>query len=353
VAHQGGERTGAPVLSRSDLGRPGISRKRCGRGFRYFSPASAPIKDLATLARIKALVIPPAWQEVWICPDPGGHIQATGTDAAGRRQYLYHERWREEQDQSKFDRMLEFGRALPRIRRAVLTRLDGRGLHRDRVLAAAVRLIDLGFFRAGGEEYAAEHGTFGLATIRREHVTCRRRELIFEYPAKGGIQREQAVADELACAVVRSLKRRRWGGSELLAWRNGSGGHDVTAADINDYLREIAGADFTAKDFRTWNATVLAAVGLAVSEHARAGTAGNRAVARTVREVAAYLGNTPAVARGSYIDPRVIEQYEHGVTIARELGSLGASSQFGELATQGRAEKAVLRILGEGADARR
>ena len=347
MAHGGDEGPGVQELSRSDPGGPGISRQRCGRGFRYFSAASEPITDPATRARIKALVIPPAWQEVWICPDPGGHMQAIGTDAAGRRQYLYHERWREEQDRAKFDRMVEFGRALPRLRRTVLDRLEGRGLHRDRVLAAAVRLMDLGFFRAGGEEYAADHGTFGLATIRREHVTCGRRELTFEYPAKCGIQREQAVADEQLRAVVRSLKRRSWGGRELLAWRTGTGGHDVTAADINDYLREISGADFTAKDFRTWNATVLAAVGLAVSEHAESDRAQQRAITRAVREVAGYLGNTPAVARASYIDPRVIERYEDGITIARALGSLGASSQFGELATQGRAETAVLRILGE------
>jgi DNA topoisomerase IB len=335
----------AAELARSHLAGPGISRRRCGGGFRYFWPSSAPVRDPATLARIKALVIPPAWEQVWICPEPGGHIQAVGTDAAGRRQYLYHDRWRQEQDRRKFDRMLEFGRALLRIRETVLARLGTRGLHRDRVLAAAIRLIDLGFFRAGGEEYAAENGTFGVATIRREHVACGRRELTFEYPAKGGIQREQAIADEQLCMVVRSLKRRRWGGSELLAWRDRAGSHDVTAADINDYLREISGADFTAKDFRTWNATVLAAVGLAVSENARTDGARKRAVARTVREVASYLGNTPAVARGSYIDPRVIDRYLRGVTIARQLGSLGASSNFGELATQGRAEADVLRIL--------
>ena len=332
-------------LIRSDLAGPGISRRRCGRGFRYFSPSAAPVRDPAALARIKALVIPPAWEQVWICPDADGHIQAVGTDAAGRRQYLYHEQWRQEQDQRKFDRMLEFGRALPRIRETVLARLGARGLHRDRVLAAAIRLIDLGFFRAGGEEYAAGNGTFGLATIRRDHVVCGQRELTFEYPAKSGIQREQAVADQQLCAVVRSLKRRRWGGDELLAWRDRSGSHDVTAADINDYLREISGADFTAKDFRTWNATVLAAVGLAVSEHARTDAARQRAVARVVREVAGYLGNTPAVARSSYIDPRVIDRYQHGVTIARQLDGLGAASTFGELATQGRPEAAVLRIL--------
>jgi DNA topoisomerase IB len=194
-------------------------------------------------------------------------------------------------------------------------------------------------------EYAAEHETFGLATIRREHVSCGNGKLTFEYPAKGAIHREQAIADEHVCAVVRGLKRRRWGGDELLAYRTASGGHDVTTADINNYLREISGGDFTAKDFRTWNATVLAAVGLAVSEQAESQGARKRAIARVVAEVAGYLGNTPAVARASYIDPRIIELYESGSTISRALGDLGASSGFGELATEGRAEKAVLRLL--------
>jgi DNA topoisomerase IB len=352
----------AGELSRSDLGEPGFARRRSGRGFRYLSPAGAPVRDPATLARIKALVIPPAWQDVWISPDPAGHIQAIGTDAAGRRQYRYHDQWREHRDQLKYDRMLEFGVALPQIRETVTAHLGGRGLRRDRVLAAAIRLIDLGFFRAGGEEYATENGTFGLATIRRDHVVCGDGELTFEYPAKGAIQREQAVADEQVCAVVRSLKRRRWGGTELLAYRSGAGGssaggsgaggHDVTAADINDYLREISGGDFTAKDFRTWNATVLAAVGLAVSERAQTPTARKRAIARVVAEVAGYLGNTPAVARASYIDPRIIESYEREATISRVLGELGASTQFGELATEGRPEAAVLRLLRKARDAR-
>jgi DNA topoisomerase IB len=335
----------AAELASSDLEVPGFTRSRSGRGFRYFSPDGAQVMDRATLARIKALVIPPAWQDVWICPDPAGHIQAIGKDAAGRRQYRYHDQWREQQDQLKYDRMLEFAAALPRIRQTVREHLDGRGLRRQRVLAAAVRLIDLGFFRAGGEEYAAENGTFGLATIRRDHVVCGRGELTFEYTAKGSIQREQAVADEQVCAVVRSLKRRRWGGSELLAYRTSSGAHDVTAADINDYLSEIAGGDFTAKDFRTWNATVLAAVGLAVSERVDSDSGRRRAVARVVREVAGYLGNTPAVARASYIDPRVIASYQRDVTISSVLGELGASSEFGELATAGRPEAAVLRLL--------
>ena len=303
------------------------------------------MRDPGTLARIRSLVIPPAWQDVWICPDPAGHIQATGTDAAGRRQYRYHDLWREQRDQEKHDRMLEFGVALPRLREVIGRHLGERGLVRERVMAAAVQLIDLGFFRPGGEEYAAENGSFGLATIRREQVAVSRGQIIFTYPGKAGKLQEQAVAEDQVCAVVRSLKRRRGRGDGLLAYRSGRCWHDVTATDINDYLREVSGGEFTAKDFRTWHATVLAAVGLAVSEGAVTAAARRRAVARVCQEVAGYLGNTPAVARASYIDPRVIGLYEEGRTIAGSLGGLGKENSFGDPATAGHAERAVLRLL--------
>jgi DNA topoisomerase IB len=335
-------------VRRSDLSEPGITRRRRGKGFSYRGPDSAPVADPAVLARIKGLAVPPAWKDVWICPDSRGHIQAVGTDSAGRRQYLYHDAWRAERDQDKHDRMLEFGAALPRLRRMVDQHLDERGLCRNRVLAAAVRLIDLGFFRSGGEEYAADNDTYGLATILRAQVTCSRGQVRFNYPAKGSQQREQVVADARVCAVVTSLKRRKNSGDDLLAYRSGTRWHDVTAADINDYIREISGGEFTAKDFRTWHATVLAAVGLAVSGDAPGTDAARkRAVVRAVREVAGYLGNTPAVARGSYIDPRVIEEYQQGRTVARALGELGKQSEFGELATEGPVESAVLRLLAE------
>ena len=335
-------------LTRSDPGGSGIRRRRCGRGFRYLGPDSAAIKDERTLSRIKSLVIPPAWEDVWICPDPLGHIQAIGTDSAGRRQYRYHDQWRARRDRAKHDRVVEFGAGLPHLREVVCRHLETRGLTRDRVLAAAIRLIDLGFFRPGGEEYAEENGTFGLATIRKEHVTLTRGQLVFEYPAKGAKHREQAVAEDRVCAVVRSLRRRRGGGDRLLAYLSGPHWHDVTAADINGYLSEVSGGDYTAKDFRTWHATVLAAVGLAVSERAAsADSQRKRAIARVVREVAGYLGNTPAVARASYIDPRVIDLYRHGVTIGPVLGDLGRDSQFGDLATRGRAERAVVRLLAD------
>jgi DNA topoisomerase IB len=336
---------GVSELVRSDLGAAGIRRQRCGRGFRYLGPRGGPVRDRGTLARIRSLVIPPAWEDVWICADPDGHIQAMGTDAAGRRQYRYHDRWREQRDQEKHDRVLEFGAALPRIRAVLQRHLAGPGLSRERVLAAAVRLIDLGFFRPGGEEYAAENDSFGLATIRRDHVAVSRGQIVFAYTGKSDRQQEQAVAEDQVCAVVRSLRRRRAGGDRLLAYRGGSRWHDVTATDINGYLREVVGGEFTAKDFRTWHATVLAAVGLAVSAQAASAAARRRAVARVCREVADYLGNTPAVARASYIDPRVISRYEEGKTIAPSLGGLGRESAFGDLATAGHAERAVLRLL--------
>jgi DNA topoisomerase IB len=297
------------------------------------------------MARIRSLVIPPAWQDVWICTDPAGHIQATGTDAAARRQYRYHDRWRQQRDRQKHDRMLEFGAALPRLREVTGRHLGERGLVRERVLAAAVQLIDLGFFRPGGEEYAAQNGSFGLATIRREQVTVSRGQIVFTYPGKASKLQEQAVAEDQVCAVVRSLKRRRSGGERLLAYWSGRCWHDVTATGINDYLREVSGDEFTAKDFRTWHATVLAAVGLAVSEGAGTAAARRRAIARVCQEVASYLGNTPAVARSSYIDPRVISLYQDGRTIAASLPGLGKENTFGDLATAGHAERAVLKLL--------
>ncbi len=334
-------------LIRSELTADGIRRQRCGKGFRYFAADGTPLTDPTVLNRVRALVIPPAWEDVWICPQADGHIQAVGTDAAGRRQYRYHDLWRAERDKAKHDRVLDFGRALPQVRKVVERHLAGDRLSRDRVMAAAVRLIDLGFFRAGGEEYAAENGTFGLATLRKEHVTCHHGQLIFDYTGKSSKHHEQSVADPEVCTVVNRLKRRRGSpADELLAFRSGQRWHDVTAAGINDYLREVADGDYSVKDFRTWHATVLAAVGLAVSEGADTSeSARKRAVARMVQEVAAYLGNTPAVARASYIDPRIISLYERGITIAPTLTELGQGQEFGDVATNGHAERAVLKLL--------
>jgi DNA topoisomerase IB len=337
-----------PRLRRVDCAEPGIRRVRRGRGFAYVDAEGVRLDDAETLQRIADLVIPPAWQDVWICPAPNGHIQATGTDAAGRRQYRYHDAWRAARDREKHERMLEFAAVLPGARDRMLTDLRRDEIDKTRVLAAAARLLDLGFFRIGSEEYAEKNESYGLATMRRDHVTCSGGVLTFDYRAKSGKHRVQSLGDVELCELVRTLKRRRSGGPELLAFREGGRWVDVKSHDINDYLREITGGDFTAKDFRTWHATVLCAVALAVSAHAPTSeSARKRAVARAVKEVAHYLGNTPTVCRASYIDPRVIDRYTDGLTIHDELHRLGADATFGELATKGAIEGAVLRLLQE------
>jgi DNA topoisomerase-1 len=309
-------------LRRAAVEAPGITRRRRGRGFSYETPSGAAVDD-ETLARIRALAIPPAWADVWICPHANGHIQAAGTDAAGRRQYLYHERWRARRDGEKFDRMIAFARVLPRMRERVAADLGVAGLPRPKALACAVRLLDQALFRIGSETYARQNGSFGLATLRKEHVGIRGDLIVFDFAAKSGQRRVQEVRDPQVLPAIRSMKRRRNGGAELLAFREGGRWRDVRSADVNDYLREVAGDEFTAKDFRTWHATVLAAAALAAKAgEATAATSGRRLVSAAVREVAEYLGNTPAVARASYIDPRVVDRFEQGRTIADTMERL-------------------------------
>ena len=279
------------------------------------------MSDDEALARIHALRIPPAWKDVWIPPWPNGHLQAVGTDAAGRRQYLYHEAWRKRRDEEKFQRMVAFAEALPDVRRAVSAALARKGLGRERVLACALRLLDRALIRAGGEEYAAEYGSIGLATLEARHVTLARGGVIvLEYVGKAGVEQRQRVVDADAQRVLRPLKARARR-AELLAYRNGEGDwRDVKSSDINAYLKELAGDSFSSKDFRTWHATVLTAIGLAVSlpvAHSR--TARKRAIARAMAETAGYLGNTAAVCRASYVDPRVIDRFRDGQTILPAL----------------------------------
>ncbi|WP_228975767.1 DNA topoisomerase IB [Streptomyces sp. DH12] len=328
---------------------PGYTRLRHGRGFRYLDTAGRPLRDPAELDRVKGLVIPPAWRDVWICARRNGHLQAVGTDAAGRRQYLYHPAFRAQQEQSKHDHVLDVAEALPRVREAVEAALGDRGLTRERVLATAVRLLDLGFFRIGSERYADQNQTYGLTTLLRDHSRCSRGEVLLSYPGKHGKQRLHVVADPPTCRSLTALIRRRDDGDRLLAYWEGRAWHEVNGADVNAYLRDLAGIEVSAKDFRTWHATVMAAVALAVSQSvAHSETARRRAIARAVREVSGYLGNTPAVCRASYINPRVIELYEEGVTVAAALPGLGADTTHGVPATQGPAEQAVLRMLRTG-----
>jgi DNA topoisomerase I len=336
-------------LRRVDCSGPGITRRRRGRGFEFLDENGNRVEDPGVLERIRELVIPPAWTDVWICPYPHGHIQAVGSDAAGRRQYRYHDRWRERRDQQKFDEMLDFARALPRLRKVATKHLSLDGLPRERVLGGAVRLLDRGFFRIGGEDYAESNGTYGLATMQKHHATLGDDGVVtFDYEAKGGTQHVQSIVDAEVYELVRDLKRRRSGGDELLAYRNGRRWVDVKSPDINAYIKEHTGADFSAKDFRTWNATVLAAVGLAVSGRAAgSASARKRAITRAAKEVAHYLGNTPAVCRASYIDPRVFDRYRDGVTIGGAIDALGEEDALGGPSSQSPVEAAVLDLLEE------
>jgi DNA topoisomerase I len=327
-------------LKRVDRTSPGIARRRHGRGFVYTHANGQRVRDEATLARIRSLAIPPAWQDVWICPDERGHLQAVGTDAAGRKQYRYHDDWRVRRDRQKFDRVLRFGSHLRGIRRATAEALERRGLGRERTLAGAVRLLDLGAFRIGSESYAEANGSFGLATIRRTHVHVEGDEILFDYSAKGGKRQVQRIRDPAVARLARSLLRRKGGGREFLAYREGGAWKDLRSEDINAYLKELAEEEISAKDFRTWHATVLTAVLLAsFEEQLTSVTSRRRVVSSVVKEVADVLGNTPAVCRASYIDPRVIDRFLNGETIELRRGD-PSDERF-----RWAAEAALLRLL--------
>jgi DNA topoisomerase-1 len=344
-----------PRLRRSNCAAPGISRRGRGRGFEYLDPDGERVDDPEVLERIRELVIPPAWRDVWICMDPRGHLQATGIDAAARKQYLYHAHWRTHRDRRKFDSMIAFGAALPRLRRGVTRdlrmdsdrRLRVEQLTERQVLACAVRLLDLGFFRIGSEDYAERNESYGLTTLLREHVTIGECEVIFDFPAKSGQRRVQAITDPQALAMLAALKRRRTG-SQLLAYRGEAGWRELTAEEVNAYLKRKSGGPFTAKDFRTWNATVLAAVALAGAEGKGGPAAREREVKQAIKAVAAYLGNTPAVCRASYVDPRVIDRFHAGVTIAPAIGERGPD--LARAGTRARVERAVSELLEDTAD---
>jgi DNA topoisomerase IB len=324
-------------LRRSDLGKPGYGRRRRGRGVTFLDTAGEPITDPDEVARLRELVIPPAWKQVWICPDPRGHIQATGVDAAGRKQYIYHPLWRVKRDEAKFDHILEVATRLPALRKRVDRDLARRGLRRERVLGTVVRLLDMGMFRVGSDQYAnGDDPTFGVATLRPDHVRGRSGCVILEFPAKGGVEQVAHVEDADVCAVLRDLRRRRRAAERLFGYWDGRQWRDLRSDEINDYLRDASGGEMTAKDFRTWHATLRAATELAAVGAQRSTAKRRRAVAAVMREVADLLGNTPTVARASYVDPRVIDMYHDGV-VAQVAAGAGAAA----------AERAVLDLLAD------
>jgi DNA topoisomerase-1 len=305
-------------LRRSDLAKPGYGRRRACKGFAYLDTDGEALKDVAAVQRINALVIPPAWKDVWICPDDRGHVQATGYDAAGRKQYLYHPVWRTSRDEEKFEHALDVAEKLPQMRERLRADLSSRGLTRSRVLAAVARLLDMGMFRVGSSQYAdrEQDPSFGLSTLRPEHVRTSGRCVVLEFTGKSGVEHAHSIDDGEVCQVLRDLRRRRNGEKRLFAYWDGGARRwrDVTAEEINEYLREISGEQMSAKDFRTWQGTVKAAEQLAAEGPQPTRTKRRKAVSKAMKEVAELLGNTPTVARASYVDPRVIELYENGKT---------------------------------------
>ena len=325
-------------LRRSDPARHGFTRK----GRRYLDESGTALRDSAEVERINALAIPPAWSDVWICPDPKGHIQAAGTDAAGRRQYIYHQAWRQQRDAEKHARTLALASSLPRARKVTTAALKGSSLDFSRVMATAFRVLDIASPRIGSESYAAEHETYGLATLRRRDVDVTGTVVSFRFVGKGGIAQEFAVRNPSLARSVNDLLARKDRGKELLAWQDDDGWHDVRSTDINAHIKDVTRGDFTAKDFRTWNATVLMAqvlslAGLADGERAR------KTIANAYATVADYLGNTPAIARSSYVDSRLVDLYADGVILPAKV--LPKAQRH--LPIHGRVERAVLSMLSD------
>lgn len=327
-----------PRLRRTSPDQPGWSRRRAGKGFTYCD-ADGQRLGAEDVQRCKDLVIPPAWTDVWITPYPHGHLQAVGTDEAGRRQYLYHPVWREQRDSAKFTRILLFGKALSKAREHVLTDLGTEGMTQERACAVAVRLLDLGYFRIGNDVYTDTHGSFGLTTLERRHVRKKGAVLHFDFVGKSGIEHHIEIDDPAVVEALDVMRRRR-GGDRLLSWKDGRTWRDIDPGQVNDYIRAATGMEATAKDFRTWHATVLAAAALAeTDEPGETKASRKRAVSAAMKEVSEFLGNTPALARSSYVDPRVLEAYEEGRTISTKRSYASADERQAAL------ERAVLRLL--------
>ncbi len=310
---------------------PGIRRVRAGKTFRYLGPDGKPVRDAETLARIRALAVPPAWRDVWICVREDGHLQATGRDARGRKQYRYHRRWSEVRDETKYGRMLAFAQSLPRIRRRVRQDLGAPGLPREKVLATVVSLLESTRMRVGNEEYARENASFGLTTLREHQVRVRGGRLSFRFRGKSGVRHDIELTDARLAAIVRRMQDLP--GQELFQYIDEAGERrPIESADVNAYLKEAAGAEFTSKDFRTWAGTVLAARALAETRNLK----------QAIERVAKQLGNTQAVCRKCYVHPAIVECYNEG-TLLDALPRNGASRR-GPLSLDAH-ETAVLRVL--------
>ena len=306
------ESAGLTYVSDTD---PGLRRKRIGKGFSYVSQDGERVSDKRVLERIYRLAIPPAWTDVWICGSANGHIQATGRDARGRKQYKYHPRWREVRDSTKFERMLEFATSLPRIRKRIDSDLSARGLPRQKVLATVVYLLENTLIRVGNSDYAKQNNSFGLTTLRDGHVDVNGGELRFEFKGKSGKVWKLRMRDRRIAKVVKSCQELP--GQHLFQYVDENGGRQqVTSTDVNDYLREIAGADITAKDFRTWSGTVLAAMALSEFESFDSEAGAKRNLKAAIEKVAARLGNTPTICRQCYVHPEVVNAYAEGTLLA-------------------------------------
>jgi DNA topoisomerase IB len=319
---------------------PGWRRVHHGRGYRYLDVDGSPLGK-EEVERVKALVIPPAWRDVWISPYPNAHLQAVGTDEAGRRQYLYHPYWRLKRDAAKFDRVMEMATKLPDVRRRIRADLDREGLDRETALAAAVRLVDLGCFRLGSETYTEQNGSYGLTTLERRHVRRDGDCHVFSFVGKSGVEHDIRLTDPQLCRVVDQMTRRRKGEERLLCAREGRLWIPLQAADINEHIRELFSLDVTAKDFRTWHATVHVATALAEAGPVKSRTARKRTVRRAIVGASELLGNTPTVCRSSYVNPRVIDLYESDVTIAPALANLPED----EDAARDQVDRAVVELL--------
>ncbi|MEN2675201.1 DNA topoisomerase IB [Herbaspirillum huttiense] len=324
-------------------GMPGIRRRRRGKGFAYHDAHGELIRDDDVVARLKSLAIPPAWEDVWISPHANGHIQATGRDARGRKQYRYHVRWRSVRDDAKYLRMISFARALPTIRRVVEQDLKRPGLHRQKVLAAVVHLLQATFMRVGNDEYAKQNQSFGLTTLRHRHVRVDGSDVLFRFRGKSGVQHDIKLHDPYVARIIR--KMRELPGQELFQYVDDEGErHCIDSGDVNAYLREAAGEDFSAKDFRTWAGTVLATLALQAFERVDSQAQAKQNVVRAIENVARRLGNTPSICRKCYVHPAVIESYLDG-SFAERVEERVQAELVEELQDLSPEEAAVLALL--------